>query len=498
MKESVTKKPTIEFFFDQHGCAKNQVDGEQMIAVLLDKTAAQDAHGLAHTFTQVFDPSHADVIIINTCGFIESAKKESLDALITLRKNCPKAKIIFAGCLAERYAEVFLAELPEADGIFGLADKTQLADYALKLLSGETLGDIPQQKNPATEITKTAEISEIAKIAEIAEIEEIDRTQLLAGKKSVYVKITEGCSNHCTFCAIPLIRGEGRSRPVAAIMREIKMFLENGVFEINLVGQDIASHNALSELLEKISALPGGFWLRLLYIHPDHFPFSILPLMARDKRLLPYFDIPFQSGSDAIIRAMGRRGSRSAYIELIEKIRAELPDAVCRTTFLAGFPGETEDDAQKSADFLRTIQSDWSGVFCYSKEDGTVAAKMKNHVKKNIAKNRAQVLMNIQDEIIAQKLAHCVGRTYDVLIEEVFEASDTATDVENAQDEKSESCYALCRAWFQAPEVDGTIVLVFDADSPCAKKICEGAVVKAHITAARPPCLEARLAEGVY
>ncbi|MFA6938043.1 MAG: MiaB/RimO family radical SAM methylthiotransferase [Treponema sp.] len=480
-------KSAKKYFLDQHGCAKNQVDGELIITRL-------ENLGMERTL----DADEADLIIINSCGFIESAKKESLDSVLNSRKAYPKVKILLAGCLAERYANVFKTDLPEVNGIFGNGDLSKLDEVVGSILKGKRPVVVPEQKGVCCG----------------------ERGTLLSFKGSAYVKITEGCNNHCTFCAIPLIRGDLRSRKALDIVEEIKGLVQKGVYEINLIGQDLAAygcgkdddvfndgtcwyeqtygesrlsrysvalngnahviptevkesrkHNSispLSRLIKMISKLKGKFVVRLLYIHPDHFNLDILPLMQKDKRFLPYFDIPFQSGSDNVIHAMNRTGSHKGYVELVKKIRDALPEASIRTTFLTGFPGETEDDAKKTEKFLKEIQSDWSGCFPYSKEDGTPAAKMKGKVAKKIAEERAQNLQSIQHDITGKRLKARLGKTYDVLVEEIIENK-----------EQSDEGLAIGRAWFEAPEVDGNVVIRYDLDDKKAvEKIKCGNVVK--------------------
>nr|QGT51376.1 ribosomal protein S12 methylthiotransferase RimO [uncultured Spirochaetaceae bacterium] len=442
---------TKKFFLDEHGCAKNQVDGEIIISNLI--RAGYERAELVED---------ADFIVINSCGFIESAKKESLDALVAARKMFPKKKIIFAGCLAQRYSEIFKTELPEADGIFGNGDLNQIADFVKKILRGKRTVLAPEQ----------------------AGVNCAERLVNLSYENSAYVKITEGCSNHCAFCAIPLIRGELRSRPSQDVLAEIKSLLRRGVFEINLVGQDLASygteesfargkeksHSPLYDLLEKISALKGKFWVRLLYIHPDHFPLDILELIKKDSRLLAYFDIPFQSGDDDVIRAMNRKCTRKMYIELVHKIREAIPEAAIRTTFLSGFPGESESAFLNTLDFLEEIRADWAGAFCFSKEDGTPAAKMKNPVPKKLAATRQKILLEAQEKITAENLARRIKNKnceYEVLIEEVFSAEEG-------------EAFAIGRAWFEAPDVDGNFVVRFDGEDEKTRDLVKpGNVVRA-------------------
>jgi ribosomal protein S12 methylthiotransferase len=502
-------KALTKFFLDQRGCAKNQVDGELIISNLLKEG-----------WEQAESADEADLIIINSCGFIESAKKESLDALLGARKKYADKKIILAGCLAQRYAKIFKDELPEADGIFGNGDLSRVAAFAKKIVKGKRAVDTPAQKGVSCG----------------------ERLKLLSYKNSAYVKITEGCSNHCSFCAIPLIRGELRSRPAADIVAEIKALLKRGVFEINLIGQDLAAYGTegaaaeivskpktgagkaetagktikaaasktpsfspLAALLEKISAIKGAFWIRLLYIHPDHFNPDILEALKKDGRLLPYFDIPFQSGDDGVIRAMNRKNSADCYKRLVKKIRSVFPHVALRTTFLAGFPGETEEAAANTLDFLRAIEPDWSGAFAYSKEDDTPAALMKKQVTKKAAAARVKALQDAQEKITQKRLAGRVLKNkkrleYDVLVEEIVDNPRKDSQGQEAAafgaDDSSSASYAIGRAWFQAPEVDGNIVIEYDADDKkAAAKIKPGAVVRVRAIAVSGVDIYAELTE---
>lgn len=442
-----------KFFIDQHGCAKNQVDGEIIASKLID-----DGFEMVDSFDA------ADFIIINTCGFIESAKKESLDAVYNIRASYPKKKIVLAGCLAERYADVFKENLEEVNGIFGNGDL---------LLISDLLNSI--KKRPVI-------------VSEQKGVSVYKRNTFFNFKNSAYVKITEGCSNHCSFCAIPVIRGELRSRPIKDVVKEVQSLIKKGFFEINLIGQDLAafgtgeedkkifeklkdggdenSTSYLSLLLDEISKIEGKFWIRLLYIHPDHFNFDVVERIKKDNRILAYFDIPFQSGDTEIIQAMNRTGSKETYIKLVKKLRKELPDAALRTTLMTGFPGETEEAFANSKDFLETIKPDWTGCFAYSREEDTPAYKFKNRISKKISESRAKELESIQEEITQQKLKSRLKNDYDVLIEEVLDAED-------------DQGFAIARAWFQAPDVDGAFVVRYDRDDKKAvKAVVPGNVVK--------------------
>ena len=493
-------KALTKFFLDQRGCAKNQVDGEVIISNLIKEG-----------WEQAETADEADLIIINSCGFIESAKKESLDALLGARKKYADKKIILAGCLAQRYAKIFKDELPEADGIFGNGDLSRVAAFAKKIVKGKRAVDTPPQAGVSCG----------------------ERLKLLSYKNSAYVKITEGCSNHCSFCAIPLIRGELRSRPAADVIAEIKALLKRGVFEINLIGQDLAAYGTegaassesktkkrgetenecktkkrglspLAALLKKISALKGDFWIRLLYIHPDHFNPDILQVLKNDARILPYFDIPFQSGDDGVIRAMNRKNSAACYKDLVKNIRAQFPAAALRTTFLAGFPGETEEAAQNTLQFLDAIQPDWSGAFAYSREDDTPAALMKKQVTKKVAAARVKALQDAQEKITQKRLAGRVLKNkkrleYDVLVEEIVDNPRKGSQGQEAAafgaDDSSSASYAIGRAWFQAPEVDGNIVIEYDADDKKAAAIKPGAVVRVRAIAVSGVDIYAELTE---
>ncbi|WP_407429089.1 30S ribosomal protein S12 methylthiotransferase RimO [Treponema sp.] len=449
-------EPKQKFFIDQHGCAKNQVDGELIITLLKKKD-----------WIQTFEPNEADLIIVNSCGFIESAKTESINAVMSARQMYPKAKILLAGCLAERYAAELKDDLTEADGFFGNGKLDEIYKILDPLMNNERPVLIPRQEGVCCG----------------------DRDILLSFPGMAFVKITEGCNNRCSFCAIPIIRGGLRSRKADEIVSEIKELVSKGVYEINLIGQDLAAYgtgagdncfgdgrthlpdgtpgtedfencstsgkSGLARLIEMISQIEGTFAVRLLYIHPDHFNEDILSVMQKDSRFLHYFDIPFQNGDDEIIKSMHRVGSQKKYKALISKIRSVFPDAAIRTTFMAGFPGESEKAFEATKKFLSEIATDWSGCFSYSKEDDTPAYSFKNQVPKKVAEKRASQLLELQAQITRERLKLRTGSEYDVLIEEVLSESS----------ENPDEGLAIGRAWFQAPEVDGSVVIRYDRSS---------------------------------
>ena len=441
----------MKFFIDQHGCAKNQTDGELIVGYLIEK---------GYEFT--LNASEADFIFVNSCGFIESAKKESIDAIYDIKGAYPNAKIILTGCLAERYANQLIESMPELDGVFGNGDLSKIAAFMDKIRSERCAEKFDQQG-----VCGGA------------------RPVLFNFPGSVFVKITEGCSNHCSFCAIPLIRGEVRSRPEQAILDEIKALVADGIYEINLIGQDLAVYGkefgtSLAELLKKITAIPGDFIVRTLYIHPDHFTDDIIEAMKAGKgKLLPYFDIPVQSADDKIIKAMNRTGSYQQYATLFSKIRRELPDAVLRTTFLTGFPGESDEAAENTARFLQEVQPDWSGCFPYSREEDTPAYSMKGRVPAKTARARADRLEEMQAAITAERLDSFVGKELNVLVEEIISAAD-----EQGTDQGAAEGLAIGRAWFQAPEVDGSVVIRYELDDTKAvEAITPGSVVTVKVLA---------------
>ena len=451
----------MKFFIDQHGCAKNQTDGELIAGFLMER---------GYEFT--LNADEADFILVNSCGFIQSAKKESIDAVCNIKQAYPEAKLVLTGCLAERYADQLIEQMPELDGVFGNGDLSKIADF---------MDSIKKQRGAETFPQKGVCGG--------------DRPVIFNFPGSAFVKITEGCSNHCSFCAIPLIRGELRSRKETEILREIKKLVKDGVYEINLIGQDLAAYGtdtkiSLAQLLTKITEIPGDFIVRPLYIHPDHFSDDIIEAIKSGKgRLLPYFDIPFQSGDDGIILAMNRTGSFKEYTALVKKIRRELPGAVLRTTFLTGFPGESDEAADNTARFLQEIEPDWSGCFPYSREEDTPAYSMKGRVPAKTAKARAARLEELQTAITADHLQRYVGKELEVLVEELVTGGESQENSENPEEEG----LAIGRAWFQAPEVDGSVVIRYDLDDKAAvSELKPGSVALVKVLASTGVDLDSR------
>ncbi|MDR2952883.1 MAG: 30S ribosomal protein S12 methylthiotransferase RimO [Treponema sp.] len=442
-----------KYFLDPFGCVKNQVDAENMMAFLNDAG-----------WESVSSAEDADVIIVNSCAFIESAKQESINAVLEWRKSLPNAKIILSGCLAQRYSNELSKSLPEADCLFGVEDISQIVSAAEAALAAAVCGSAPGEVMRETPALLTGE------------------RPLLSLPCSAYVKISEGCDNRCSFCAIPLIRGRLRSRAVPGIVEECRVLLARGIKEICIIGQDTGSfgtdgkENAVSklpELLDAVSSLEGRFWVRLLYIHPDHFPFSILDIMEKDPRFLPYFDIPFQHASPALLHAMNRRGAAEGYLDLLSAIRGRLPNAVIRSTFLLGFPGETENDFKALLDFQDKAALDWLGCFAYSREEGTKAYSLPAQVSRKTALRRKKIIEERQIAITEKKMDRFTGQTLDALVEEEV-------------DER----LLLGRLYCQAPDVDGLAVIVG------AKGVVKpGCLVSCKVVARRGFDLEVRIVE---
>jgi ribosomal protein S12 methylthiotransferase len=450
----------MQFWIDRHGCAKNDVDGEEISARL-------EAAG--HVF--VPGAAEADLIIVNTCGFIEDAKKESIGAVVALKAAYPGKRILVAGCLAQRYANDLAADLPEADGIVGNADLGAILAAAEATLAGERPVLVPEAA---------------------PSIGTVRRLRRFDFPGTAHVKATEGCSNFCAFCAIPLIRGRLRSRPLDEVVLECVDLLGQGVREIVLIGQDLGSYgrdlsgggalgaSLLPDLLERLSRLDGDFIVRTLYIHPDNFPERILPVMAADPRLVPYLDLPFQHGSAPILKAMNRKGSAETYLELIARIRTALPDAAIRSTFLLGFPGETDEDYAILRDFQERARLDWLGSFAYSREEGTAAYDMPARVPKKTVAARRRAVEEAQERITREALERFVGREIDVLVEEIVAPTAGSSEAADGEEE-----LALGRAWNQAPDVDGLTVLRGRAEP--------GSVVRARVLAVHGVDFDARI-----
>lgn len=410
-----------KIYIESLGCAKNQVDSEVLL------TYAEE-----NGFERTIEASDADVIVVNTCGFIESAKTESINTFFSLKEINPKAKIVLAGCLAQRYGKEM--ELDEADAIFGNHDLSKFPEV-LSSLDKRHQVLVPEYPDP--------------------DRERDDRAELMGFPRSAFLKISEGCNHRCSYCAIPIIRGPLRSRPFEKIIEEAKRLINNNVYEINIIAQDLGAYgldlygkSRFVELMDSLSSLDGDFVLRMLYIHPDTFPEALIDLVAEREKILPYFDIPFQHASHRILLSMRRTGSVEIYADLVKRIRDKCPDVVVRSTLMLGFPGEEREDFEELLRFVKLAKLDWMGSFTYSREEDTPAFDMRGVREHNKAHKRAlewqKELEEVQSAITEKQLERFVGNTYKALIEEKIEGEDLA----------------IGRIYSEAPEVDGLTVVM--------------------------------------
>lgn len=403
------------------GCVKNQVDAEIMDGVLrrLGWQAVQ---------------SGSDWVLVNTCGFIRSAQEESL--AVTQALLDAGERVVLTGCLSQRWAHALLKAYPKLAGCFGNRRPELIGEFLLHRLSRGERVWLPE--------------------AEGADVDEAYRDRPLHGLPFVaFVKLSEGCDHRCAYCAIPLIRGPQRDRPQAAVLREVEALLARGVREINLVAHDLASWGGgLVELVKTLDRWPGRWWLRLLYLYPERFPLSLVDLLAEANHLVPYFDLPIQHGSPTVLKRMGRSPQGpSLLLDLAARLRQRRPEVALRTTFIAGYRGETEEEFQQLVDFQGQLEPDWAGIFPYSHEEGTPAfgaIDLGPLPPSGVVKKRVRRFERLQMAITRRRLEARLGTRVEVLVEERLEGTSTV----------------LARAPFQAPEVDGLVVVTGTAAQP--------------------------------
>ncbi|MCH5209910.1 MAG: 30S ribosomal protein S12 methylthiotransferase RimO [Oscillospiraceae bacterium] len=376
------------------GCAKNQTDAEIMLGIL-----ASDG------FNITYDASEADVIIVNTCGFIEQAKQESIDAILEMAQyKEDRCKLLIAtGCLAERYSDEILKELPEVDAVLGTGDYDKIAEVIRDAFKGEKVVI-------SGHINRTPE-------------ERLPRI-LSTPSYTAYLKIADGCDNNCTYCAIPLIRGHYRSRKIEDIVDEAETLAANGVKEIILIaqdtsryGSDIYGENSLDKLLEKLVEVEGIEWIRVHYFYPEAITDSLIDVMAKYDKICNYIDMPVQHGNNYILRRMARRTTQEQMRERIKKIREKMPDCTIRTSIIVGFPGETEEHFNDLYEFVKEVRFDRMGVFTYSKEEDTPAASFPDQVDEETKNERLDALMRLQQGISHELNKEKLGKTIEVIVE---------------------------------------------------------------------------------
>lgn len=407
------------------GCPKNQVDLDVMVHSLL--SAGHQT---------VADLPSADVVLVNTCGFIESAKAEAIENILeacSYKQLNPELKVVVTGCLAERYREQIRAEIPEVDAVVGCASNGAIAAIIDRVAGGEAV----ESYGPKKEIP-------------------------LGGKRVIgtpahyaYLKIAEGCNNRCHYCAIPLIRGPLRSRPMDDCLAEARWLAAEGVKELIVVAQDPTAYGedwgqpgSICRLLDELNAIEGIRWIRVLYAYPERITDDFIAALRRNDKVLPYLDLPIQHCNTQVLRAMNRRGGRAELEAVIAKLRAAIPGITLRTTLIAGYPGETQEQFDELLYFVRNTRFDRLGCFAYSAEENTVAARMEDQLDEETKTARADLVMQVQSHIMAEKQAGQVGRTLMVLCDGIDE----------------ESGLYLCRTAADAPEIDGNVCV--DSEEP--------------------------------
>ena len=383
----------MKVFIKTLGCEKNTVDSENALALL-------DEAGV----TETDDPSKADILMVNTCGFIHDAKEQSIETIFDLiREKKEGQKLIVSGCLSQRYAKELAKEMPEVDAFLGVNDYLSLPKIVREI------GKTRIAANPAAK-----------------EYEELPRK--FSGGVSASIKIAEGCNNICTYCAIPFIRGRYRSRKPEAILAEARQLAKEGVQELVVIAQDVTGYGRdlktdylLPQLLNDLCAIDGIRWIRLMYCYEDEITPELIKTIQKQPKICKYLDIPIQHSVDRILKAMNRKSTEASIRATITELRKQIPDIVIRTTLITGFPGETKEDFVQLMDFVDEMKFDRLGVFPYSKEEGTAAAKMDHQVRSDVKQRRADKIMALQQKISLENNQKYIGQIMDVLVEEVFD-----------------------------------------------------------------------------
>lgn len=399
------------------GCAKNLVNAEQMMALV--KNAG-------HTVTG--EPAGSDVVVVNTCGFIDSAKEEAIDAILEMARLKAKGglgKLVVTGCLTQRYRDEILEELPEIDGILGTGSYTDIVPALEAVMEGDQptfFGDVDHTIEDGPRLVSTPAYT-------------------------AYLKIAEGCDNRCAYCVIPSLRGRYRSREFGSLLEEAKGLADRGVKELIVVAQDITRYGAdlygkrrLGELLTELCKLPFH-WVRLHYLYPDELDDELIGVIARERRIVKYLDVPLQHINDGVLKAMNRRGTKAEIITLLKKLRKKIPGVVIRTSLICGFPGEGEKEFEELCDFLKEARLERAGVFQFSPEEGTPAADMPDQVDGETARRRVELLVDLQSRMMDQYNEDRLG----AVMEALCEGFDSA-----------EGCYAG-RTYADSPDIDGKV-----------------------------------------
>lgn len=407
-------------YFLSLGCDKNLTDSEAMLGLLAKE---------GHQFTD--DASQAEVIVVNTCAFIGDAKEESINAILEMaayKETGACRALLAAGCLAQRYQQEILKELPELDGVLGTTSYAHIGEAVQQAL-----------QKPAASLRYYESVDYLPLVRE---------RLLTTGGHYAYLKIAEGCDKYCTYCAIPYVRGRYRSLPMEAVEEQARSLAAGGVKELILVAQettlygtDLYGQKSLPALLDRLEQIEGLRWIRLLYGYPEEITDAMIEQMAASAKICRYLDLPIQHAADSVLARMGRRTNRRDVTALIRKLRQRMPDLALRTSLITGFPGETEEEHRENLDFIREIGFDRLGVFCYSREEGTAAYKMPGQVPKRTKERRRRELMLAQQEVAFAKARAMEGREMEVMVEGYL----------------PEEGVCVGRSYMDAPEVDGLV-----------------------------------------
>ncbi len=402
------------------GCSRNRVDSEVMLGTLLEKG-----------WSITGEANQADLIVVNTCGFIQSAKEESIDTILDAashKKVNPALKLVVTGCLTQRYKRQLKDGLPEVDLFIGTDEFTRIGEL---IESGAEPGSVHTKRT------------------HYLYNESMPRINTLT-KSSAYVKVAEGCQHNCAFCIIPAIRGRLRSRPIESVLLEVKKLVQDGVKEVNLIAQDLAAFgrdrgaDELLPLLRELVKIEGLKWVRLLYVYPENISEEFIEFFANESKIVKYLDIPVQHASDSILSAMNRVVTLKEIETTISRLRERVPGVSIRTSVMVGFPGETDADFLQLKNFIEEMKFDHLGCFTYSKEEGTVAARMKDQIDSELMMNRHAEIMELQKDISAELQREKIGRVFEVLVKGLSDESEFLYEG---------------RLSTQAPEVDGCVYI---------------------------------------
>lgn len=428
----------MRIMFVSLGCDKNLVDTENMLGILKDK---------GFEFTD--DEMQADVIVVNTCCFIHDAKQESINTILEMaehKKDAVCKALIVTGCLAHRYKDEITKEIPEVDALIGTSSYDKIAEVVLSVLEGKGYSCV--EDTDRLPVVKNHRI-------------------ITTGGYYEYLKIAEGCDKHCTYCIIPAVRGNFRSFEMEYLLEQARYLADNGTKELILVAQettvygtDIYGKKALPELLRKLCRIDGLEWIRILYCYPEEITDELIQVIKEEPKICKYLDMPIQHSSDNILKRMGRRTTRQELVDVITKLRNNIPDIALRTTLITGFPGETEEDIDDLLDFVDTMEFDRLGVFTYSPEEGTPAASMTDQVPENIKEERRNRIMELQQEVSLDKSADMVGRVIPVMVEGKITDDDAYVG----------------RSYKDAPNVDGYVFINTNA------QLMSGQIINVSIT----------------